>query len=104
MKRGRPTRSDIRQNIVEILALMGQGYGYEIFKTYVRIFPKATMRVIYYHLKKGLALEEFTVAEIKKEKGDFSWGGEVEKVYYGLGAHAKVAGDSRVKGFFAKQK
>ena len=53
MPKGRPVKSEIRQNIVEILYFMKQGYGYEIYKAYVKIFPKVTMRSIYYHLKKG---------------------------------------------------
>ena len=103
MKRGRPTRSQIRQNIVEILYFMKQGYGYEIYKAYVAIFPKVTMRSIYYHLKKGLALEEFRVEKIEKEKGDYSWGGEAEKIYYALGKNAKPAMIEKVKEFFEKK-
>jgi len=53
MPKGRPVKSEIRQNIVEILYFMKQGYGYEIYKVYVAIFPKVTMRSIYYHLRKG---------------------------------------------------
>ena len=104
MKRGRPAQSVVRQNIVEILAMKKQAYGYELFKVYVDIFPRITMRNIYYHLKKGLALGEFKVSKIQKEKGDYSWGGEAEKIYYGLGESAKPTGNEKVKEYFDNRK
>ncbi len=104
MPRGRPVRSEIRQNMVDLLQHMQSGYGYDIYKSYVAIFPKVTLRSIYYHLKKGVALQEFAVSKIEKEKGDFSWGSEVEKIYYSLGTNAKPTGNERVKEHFEKKK
>jgi len=103
MGKGRPVKSEIRQNMVEILYFMKEGYGYEIYKVYVAIFPKVTMRSIYYHLKKGISLGEFKVSKIEKEKGDYSWGGEAEKIYYGLGEKAKASVDEKVKEYFEKK-
>ncbi|RJQ17248.1 hypothetical protein C4573_04315 [Candidatus Woesearchaeota archaeon] len=103
MKRGRPIGSDIRQNVIEILQHMKRGNGYGIYKVYREIFPKITLRVIYYHLKKGVFLHEFAVEKVEKEKGDYSWGGEAEKIYYVLGKNAKPKGDSRVKEFYEKK-
>ena len=103
MPRGRPVKSQIRQNIVEMLYFMKKGYGYDIFKAYKSIFPTVTMRVVYYHLKKGAELGEFKVHEIKKEEGSYSWGNSVEKIYYSLGDKAKPLMDSRVKEFFDKK-
>jgi len=103
MPRGRPIKSEIRQNIVEILFFMKQGYGYEIYKAYIAIFPKVTMRSIYYHLKKGVDLGEFKVEKIEKEKGDYSWGGEAEKIYYALGDKAKPVGNERAREHFEKK-
>jgi hypothetical protein len=100
MTRGRPVLSSIRQNIVEILFFMKQGYGYEIHKVYMELFPKATQRVIYYHLKKGTALEEFDIKKIKKEQGNYSWGGEAEKIYYCLGKQAEPKILKEVKKYF----
>ena len=100
MAKGRPVKSEIRQNIVEILYFMKEGYGYEIYKAYVAIFPKVTMRSIYYHLKKGADLNEFKVSKIEKEKGDYSWGGEAEKIYYSLGEAAKPAGNEKAREYF----
>ncbi len=96
-KRGRPVKSEIRQNIVEILFHLKRAYGYDIYKAYVKIFPKVTLRSIYYHLKKGVVLGEFRIESVQKEKGDYSWGAEVEKIYYTLGENAKALGNERVK-------
>ncbi|MFH0868162.1 MAG: hypothetical protein V1831_02530 [Candidatus Woesearchaeota archaeon] len=104
MAKGRPVKSEIRQNIIEILFFMKQGYGYEIYKSYIVIFPKVTMRSIYYHLKKGVDLNEFKVSKIEKEKGDYSWGGEAEKIYYSLGEAAKPSGNEKAKEYFEKKK
>lgn len=97
MKRGRPVSSEIRQNIIEILSNIGKGYGYQISKLYQQIFPHCTREVIYYHLKKGVDLEEIEIKEVKKEKGEYSWGSDVTKTYYALGKNAKPKGDDRVK-------
>ena len=102
--RGRPVQSNIRQNIVEILYVMGEGYGYDIYKAYAVLFPKATMRSIYYNLKKGIILGEFKVSEIKVEKGDYSWGKTVEKIYYALGPNARPAINPEVKKYFDGKK
>ena len=104
MAKGRPVKSEIRQNIVEILYFMKQGYGYGIYKAYVAIFPKVTMRSIYYHLRKGVDLNEFKISKIEKEKGDYSWGGEAEKIYYSLGDNAKPLVNEKVKEYFESKK
>ena len=83
---------------------MKKGNGYEIYKAYVKIFPKVTMRSIYYHLKKGTALHEFKVSKVEKEKGDYSWGPEAEKIYYRLGEAAKPAENEKAKEHFDKNK
>ena len=103
MLRGRPIKSEIRQNIIEILYFIKEGYGYDIYRTYITIFPKVTMRSIYYHLKKGVDLHEFKVSRIQKEKGDYSWGPEAEKIYYSLGENAKPAGNEKAREYFSKK-
>ncbi|MAE12957.1 hypothetical protein CMO92_00190 [Candidatus Woesearchaeota archaeon] len=104
MKRGRPTYSEIRQNLVEILSFKKKAYGYELYKLYTAIYGKVSLRLIYYHLKKGLALGEFAQAGIQKEEGDFSWGSTVEKVMYGLGKEAKPQSDAKAKDYFSKKR
>jgi hypothetical protein len=102
MPRGRPIKSQIRQNIVEILYFMKKGYGYDIYLAYKKIFPVCTLRSIYYHLAKGVKLKELKVKEIKSEKGDFSWGSTAEKVYYELGPEAKPTMNDKVRKYFKK--
>ena len=104
MARGRPIKSKIRENIIEILYFMKEGYGYDIYKVYIGVYPKVTMRSIYYHLKKGVSTGEFKVKKIKSEKGNYSWGGEAEKIYYSLGNNANPKIDKRVKEYLDKEK
>jgi hypothetical protein len=101
--RGRPVRSAIRQNLVELLYFKGKGYGYDVYKDYTAIFPKVTLRSIYYHLRKGIELGEFEVEGIEKEKGNYSWGETAEKIYYKLGSKAKPTMNEIVKAYFVKK-
>lgn len=71
----------IRYRIASILFFNGPTYGYEISKIYNKIFAPITLRNIYYHLKKGLALGMFKIKEAKSEQGQYSWGDTTEKVY-----------------------
>ncbi|MBW2966919.1 hypothetical protein KY362_00375 [Candidatus Woesearchaeota archaeon] len=102
-KPGRPVKSVIRQNIVEILFFLGEGYAYDIYRHYSAIFPKVTMRSIYYHLKKGAVTQEFVVRGIKKERGEYSWGEHAEKIYYALGPAAAPQMMLKVKRYFDAQ-
>lgn len=102
MKRGRPLHSEIRQHLVEILAVSGPAYGYQLHKWYCEIFPACTRENVYYNLKKGLELGVFDIAEVRQEKGDYSWGKVVEKKYYKVGPKAEPRGDAKVKDFFEK--
>jgi hypothetical protein len=104
MPRGRPVKSEIRQNIIEILYFMGEGYGYQVAKIYNEIFPEVTQRSVYYHLRKGVQTEELEVHRVKVEKGDFSWGDTVEKIYYSLGSQAEPRGKKRVRKHLEKIK
>ncbi|MBT4651470.1 hypothetical protein HOC13_03005 [Candidatus Woesearchaeota archaeon] len=104
MKRGRPTVSQIRQNIIEILHFLGKGYGYQLSKIYNEVFPPVTQRSIYYHLRKGMITQEIQMHKIEREEGDFSWGSVVEKTYYALGKEAEPKGIKRVGEFLSKFK
>jgi hypothetical protein len=97
MKRGRPVKSEIRQNIVDILQYLGPSYGYHIYKVYSALFAECTKEVLYYHLRKGLKTGEFIVKEVKREEGSFSWGPVVEKIYYALGPDAMPRVNSKIK-------
>ncbi|MFH1506709.1 MAG: hypothetical protein ABIE94_07050 [archaeon] len=104
MNRGRPIGSSIRQNMVEVLYFLGKAHGYNIYKHYIQIFPRITLRVVYYHLKKGVQLGEFKLEKVEVEKGDYSWGSHAEKRYYVLGPKAKAKINSKVKSYFDKLK
>jgi hypothetical protein len=103
MKKGRPVFSKVRQNIIEIIAVLGNSYGYDIYKIYREIYPKVTLRLLYYHLRKGCDLEELQIVNVKKESGEYSWGSEVEKIYYSLGKNAQPRGDKRIEEFISKR-
>lgn len=89
MPRGRPVKSHVRDNIIELLFFLKQAYGYDIHKNYVEFFPKTSLRNIYYQIKKGVALEEIEVEKIEQVAGDYSWGNSAEKIFYKLGPNAK---------------
>jgi len=99
MRRGRPVQSKIRQNIQEILFVVGEAYAYQIYKIYKNVFAPCTMRSVYYHLKKGVSLKEFKIDSIEKEKGEYSWGSVAEKTYYSLDVNAKPTLNEKVKRF-----
>ena len=99
MKRGRPIKSVVRQNLIEIIFIKGPACGYELHKIYIELFPKTSRENVYYNLRKGVKLGEFNV-EIKKVEGDYSWGRTAEKIFYSIGSNAHPKGDSRVKNFF----
>lgn len=102
-KRGRPLQSPIRQNMVDLLAILGSAYAYDLYKSYVKVFSKASMRSIYYHLKKGVGCGEFLVKDVAHEKGDYSWGNEAVKIYYMLGPQAKPRPNNRIIEILGKQ-
>lgn len=92
MKRGRPIRSIVRQNIVEILSTLKVGYGYGIYKEYLKHYPKTTSRNIYYHLKKGVHLKELEITKKDKLNKASSWGYNNKVTFYKLGINAKPTG------------
>ena len=100
--RGRPPKSKVRQNIIEILYFLEKSHGYQISKIYKEIFPSVTTRLIYYHLKKGVSTGEFRVAEIKNEVKDYSWGKVAELIFYELGDNATPKIPKKVENYFRK--
>ncbi len=88
--KGRPVGSLIRDRIVGILNKLNTSYGYEIYSIYKKLFGPIHIRSIYYNLKKGIEKEEIVVVDVTKEVGDYSWGNEVEKVYYAVGPYSSA--------------
>ncbi len=104
MKRGRPPNSPVRQNVTELLSQFGELHGYDAYKHYIRIFPKVSMRAVYYCLRNGTKKGHFKVAKVEKKAGKYSWGPEAQRVYYALGDAAKPLGDLKVKRYYDGQK
>ncbi len=101
--RGRPVHSVVRYNMVDILGYTGKAYGYEIYKHYRTLFPKITLRLIYYHLHKGVTLGEIEKVEVKKKKGDYSWGSETEQHYYKVGRNGNPHRTEQLDTHFKKK-
>jgi hypothetical protein len=86
--RGRPPNSVIRDRLAQLLSEVKRDYGYNIYRLYCRKYPKVSMRVVYYHLSKGVELGLFRMERVETE-GEYSWGGVAEKVFYSLEAHSE---------------
>ncbi|MEM4268475.1 MAG: hypothetical protein QXK37_06635 [Candidatus Woesearchaeota archaeon] len=97
MPRGRPSKSQIRQNIVEILNVIGPCYGYRICQIYLEVFSHCTKEVIYHHLREGSKTGEFIVSKVAQEEGNYSWGQTAERIYYALGPNARPKNDGMVR-------
>ena len=103
-RRGRPVGSLVRQNIVEILTVVGKAYGYELHKWYCELFAPCTREVVYYHLRTGSKIGEFEVDEVKHVEGNFSWGSHADKIYYKLGPKASPKSSVVVKQWVESRK
>jgi hypothetical protein len=101
-KQGRPLGSKVRQNIVEILYFYKRLHGYELSKIYMELYPKVTMRLIYYHLKKGLTTGEFKIYKVDKRSGKYSWGTTTENIIYECGPGANPMIEPHVKVYWEK--
>lgn len=95
----RPVSSIIRQRMVDILYHKPELTGYDIFKIYIGVYGKVSLRSMYYHLKKGQSTGEFKISKIVKEQGDFSWGNVSNKIYYELGENAVAQPDKNIHAF-----
>lgn len=92
--RGRPIRSAIRDRMQQIVDSLGAAYGYEIFKVYQSVFEPVSVRSMYYHLKRGVQLNEFKELGQKQEQGPYTWGRESTHIYYSLGDSASHRGNA----------
>ncbi len=90
IKRGRKTGSKIRSNLIELLYIFGEGYGFDLYKKYIKVYGNVNIRSIYYNLNKGVDLGIFKVKEIKEELGDYSWGRFSEKKIYSLSKNSDI--------------
>ena len=93
IKLGRKPNSEIRNNLVELLFFLKEGYGYALYKKYIQVFnTKVSIRSIYYHLRKGVELGIFQIKDIEQIRGNYSWGENVQRVVFSLGKEAKPQG------------
>lgn len=83
-KQGRPIGSNVRTHIIHLLSKEGPMHGYELYQKYITHYPQVSMRLIYYHLKKGVSTGELKIHKIEKKKGEFSWGNEVQHITYAV--------------------
>ena len=104
MVRGKKPGSAVRQRMVDILACLGNASGYDMYKVYRELFPKCTLRLMYYHMKKGVILGEFAVDKIQKVEGKYSWGPIAEKKLYKLGPKAHPNPEKRIKEYVAQKR
>lgn len=93
--------SPIRQHIIDMLSVAKKGYGYQIYGWYLDLFPKVHQRSIYYHLRKGVELKELEMHEVKLIKGEYSWGGVSQRIYYTLGEKANPRQRKRISTYFS---
>ncbi len=103
-KQGRPIGSKVRQNIVEILYFYKHLHGYDLYKIYKELYHPVTMRLIYYHMKKGIDTGEFKVYKVDKKTGTYSWGGTSENILYELGSKANPMIEPHVKMYWERNK
>ena len=94
---GRPIGSKVRQNMIEILYFYKALHGYELSRVYCELYTGVSMRLIYYHLKKGLDINEFKIKKIEKKSGHYSWGQNTENIIYELGPAANPLVEPRIK-------
>ncbi|MBT3940930.1 hypothetical protein HOD83_02380 [Candidatus Woesearchaeota archaeon] len=96
-KLGRKAKSQIRDEMVDLLFFLKEAYGYDLYKKYCKVYDKKiSMRSIYYHLNKGVELGVFNLKEIRDVKGDFSWGSGVKQVIFQLGVNAQPSGNKEI--------
>jgi len=100
---GRPIGSKVRQNIVEILYFYKYLYGYEIYRIYKELYPPVTLRLIYYHMKKGIDTREFKIYKIDRKQGNYSWGKTSENILYELGESANPMIEPRIRLYREKE-
>jgi len=82
MPRGRKPGSVVRDNIIDLLRKKGPMHGYQIYKSYREVYGPISLRLIYYHLHKGIDSGEIEISHISDEEGPYSWGPKARKVYY----------------------
>jgi len=77
-------RSPVRARISKLLEA-GPLHGYAIYRKYLQTYNSSiSLRLVYYHLHRGLKDGVFQICEIEEKKGDFSWGNRTMRKLYKL--------------------
>ncbi len=77
------TDSEVRRAMVELIKKEGELYGYQLQKLYEKEVGPISLRLVYYHLARGVKEGLFN-CEARVEEEGCSWGGRVERKYYTL--------------------
>jgi len=97
VKRGRSLGSPIRDNLIDLLYVLGPSYGYVLYKNYKKIWGQVSIRSIYHHLSKGVELGLFEVSGIEKAEGNYSWGSGVQRTIYKLAKDVQPKNPEQIK-------
>jgi hypothetical protein len=87
----RKAGSPIRTNIICILAALKKANGYQIYKVYKQLYAPCSLRVIYYHLQRGVQYGLFVIDSVVETKGSYSWGTTSQQAFYRLEPSVKPA-------------
>lgn len=101
-KRGRPTKSNVRNRLERVLDGCGYVHGYDAYKYYKGTYGETSMRNVYYHLNKGVELGIFIELGFHSVKGEYTWGSKTERKYYINGPNATEKKDKKVEDYFKK--
>jgi|GEM_PF-2772107 len=81
----RVVRHPVRARIAQILENNSAPlYGYAIYKLYTEKFGPISIRLVYYHLTRGVKERLFVVKQVEEIRGDYSWGNQSMRKYYDL--------------------
>lgn len=99
MGKGRPSKSVVRDRLVEMLFIVGSMTAYDAYKHYLKLFGNVSQRNVYYQLERGEALGIFS-RDVVTEQGEYTWGSSAKKVYYSLTDKAKPHINKDVRDYF----
>ena len=102
-RRGRPSKSIVRDRLAEMLFIVGKMTAYDAHKHYIKIFASTSRRNVYYQLEKGEEQNIFN-KDVVEEKGDFSWGSISRKIYYSLKSTEGIQINKLIKKYFDEVK
>lgn len=76
--------------MLAIINYYGEVYGYEIYKKYKEVFGAVSLRLIYYHLDKGVKENIIIKKKTEMVNGEYSWGQNSERIYYSTNDAATI--------------